>query len=107
MFLFSTFYLTYHFSDTQLHRILVQRTFEGEENQNCYVLAVKLLMTLRPDSPYPLSETKLPFTIQQYWNKLITNFVEKKPLSVKESVLPLLGALLKQVQNEQVCILFN
>ncbi|KAG1310778.1 hypothetical protein G6F64_004314 [Rhizopus arrhizus] len=82
--------------DAQLHHILVQRTFEGEENQNCYVLAVKLLMILRPDSPYPLSETKLPFTIQQYWNKLITNFVEKKPLSVKESVLPLLGALLKQ-----------
>ncbi|CAO3700663.1 unnamed protein product [Rhizopus stolonifer] len=84
-------------SDTQLHHILLQRTFVGEENQNCYVLAVKLLMTLHPTSPYPLSESNLPFTIQQYWNKLMVNFTEKKPLSVKESVLPLLGALLEQV----------
>lgn len=79
----------------RLHHILAQRTFEGEDYQNCYVKAAKLLLTLQPVAPYPASSSK--FTIQQYWYKLVDNIAEKRPLSIKESVLPLLGSLLEQV----------
>ncbi|KAI9246127.1 putative death-receptor fusion protein-domain-containing protein [Sporodiniella umbellata] len=84
-------------SSRNLHRILLNRTFEGEENQNCYVLVVKLLMKLYPTSPYLSCDNDGMFTIQEYWNKLTSIFNEKKPLSVKESALPLLGSLLEQV----------
>lgn len=79
----------------RLHHMLAQRTFEGENYQNCYVKAAKLLLTLQPVAPYPASSSK--FTIQQYWYKLVDNIAEKRPLSIKESVLPLLGSLLEQV----------
>ncbi|RCH98462.1 hypothetical protein CU097_011572 [Rhizopus azygosporus] len=82
---------------TRLHHILAQRTFEGEDYQNCYVNAAKLLLTLQPVTPYPVSNSK--FTIQQYWHKLVDNIAEKRPLSIKESVLPLLGSLLEQIYH--------
>lgn len=37
------------------------------------------------------------FTLQQYWDQLVVQFAEKRALSVTESVLPLLGALLAQI----------
>lgn len=80
----------------QLQSILVQRTFAGEDSLNCYVLTAKLLMSLNSKEPYP-SDTKLPFTLEEYWNQLVVQFSEKRALSVTESVLPLLGALLAQV----------
>jgi hypothetical protein len=75
---------------------LVQRTFAGEDSLNCYVLTAKLLMSLNSKEPYP-SNTELPFTLEEYWNQLVVQFSEKRALSVTESVLPLLGALLAQV----------
>ncbi|KAI9028199.1 putative death-receptor fusion protein-domain-containing protein [Phycomyces nitens] len=89
---------------------LVQMTNGNEENQNCFVLAAKLLMSLFSSSPYPLySNLHLDFTLKQYWDKLNEQFTLKKSTSVTESVLPLLGALLAQnFSNEdwtQKCLL--
>ncbi|CEP08348.1 hypothetical protein [Parasitella parasitica] len=81
--------------------ILVQRTFAGEDNLNCYVATAKLLMSLNSQEPYPSStSTTMPFTLQEYWNQLVVQFSEKRALSVTESVLPLLGALLAQILRQ-------
>lgn len=82
--------------NTQLQSILVQRTFSGEDSLNCYVLTAKLLMALGSSNPYP-SNSQMPFTLEQYWDRLVIQFAEKRALSVTESVLPLLGALLAQI----------
>ncbi|KAL0077011.1 putative death-receptor fusion protein-domain-containing protein [Phycomyces blakesleeanus] len=77
---------------------LVQMTNGNEENQNCFVLAAKLLMSLFSASPYPSNAgLHLGFTLKQYWDKLNEQFTLKKSTSVTESVLPLLGALLAQI----------
>ncbi|OAD04769.1 hypothetical protein MUCCIDRAFT_79865 [Mucor lusitanicus CBS 277.49] len=86
---------------SQLQSILVQRTFAGEDSLNCYVLTAKLLMALNSKEPYPTSSSsKLPFTLEAYWNQLVVHFSEKRALSVTESVLPLLGALLAQILRQ-------
>jgi hypothetical protein len=82
----------------ELQSLLVQRTFSGEDSLNCFVLTAKLLMTLYSNNPYP-TNAKMPFTLEQYWDRLVVQFAEKRALSVTESVLPLLGALLAQVKN--------
>ncbi|CAO3622452.1 unnamed protein product [Mucor fragilis] len=85
----------------QLQSILVQRTFAGEDSLNCYVLTAKLLMALNSKEPYPSSSSsQLPFTLEAYWNQLVVHFSEKRALSVTESVLPLLGALLAQILRQ-------
>ncbi|KAL9548457.1 hypothetical protein MBANPS3_005670 [Mucor bainieri] len=93
----------------QLQSILVQRTFAGEDSLNCYVLTAKLLMALNSQEPYPTTTTTtasasltqhLPFTLEAYWNQLVVHFSEKRALSVTESVLPLLGALLAQILRQ-------
>lgn len=83
----------------QLQSILVQRTFAGEDSLNCYVLTAKLLISLSSKNPYP-TDINLPFTLEQYWDALVVQFKEKRALSVTESVLPLLGALLAQVKKD-------
>jgi hypothetical protein len=83
-------------SINQLQCILVQRTYAGEDSLNCYVLTAKLLMTLSSKNPYP-TNSKMLFTLEQYWDRLVVQFAEKRALSVTESVLPLLGALLAQI----------
>ncbi|KAG1120760.1 hypothetical protein G6F42_012679 [Rhizopus arrhizus] len=89
-------------SDTsQLQSILVQRTFAGEDSLNCYVLTAKLLMSLNSQEPFPCNKAKLPFTLEAYWNQLVVHFSEKRALSVTESVLPLLGALLAQILGQE------
>lgn len=80
----------------ELQSILVQRTYAGEDSLNCFVLTAKLLMTLYSENPYP-TDARTPFTLEEYWNRLVVQFAEKRALSVTESVLPLLGALLAQV----------
>jgi hypothetical protein len=87
---------SHFYSNKQLQCILVQRTFAGENSLNCYVLTAKLLMSLSFKNPYPI-ETDMPFTLEQYWDRLVVQFAEKRALSVTESVLPLLGALLAQI----------
>jgi hypothetical protein len=82
----------------QLQSTLVQRTFAGEDSLNCYVLTAKLLMSLNSKNPYP-TDIKMPFTMEQYWDALVVQFTEKRALSLTESVLPLLGALLAQVRD--------
>ncbi|GAA5795031.1 hypothetical protein HPULCUR_000382 [Helicostylum pulchrum] len=87
--------------NNRLQSLLVQRTFEGEDSLNCYVLTAKLLMALSPKDPYP-SHSGMPFTLQQYWDRLVVQFAEKRALSVTESVLPLLGALLSQILGQDL-----
>lgn len=89
--------------NTRLQCILVQRTFSGEDSLNCYVLTAKLLMALSSSNPYP-TDSDMPFTLEQYWDKLVVQFAEKRALSVTESVLPLLGALLAQILRHSVHI---
>ncbi|KAI9474087.1 MAG: putative death-receptor fusion protein-domain-containing protein [Benjaminiella poitrasii] len=86
----------YHSSVKQLQCLLVERTYGGEDSLNCYVLTAKLLMILNSTDPYPM-DMKMPFSLEQYWNKLVVQFGEKCALSVTESVLPLLSALLAQI----------
>lgn len=56
-------------------------------------------MSLSSQDPYP-TDTKIPFTLEQYWDRLVVQFAEKRALSVTESVLPLLGALLAQILRQ-------
>lgn len=58
-------------------------------------------MALNSKEPYPSSSSsQLPFTLEAYWNQLVVHFSEKRALSVTESVLPLLGALLAQILRQ-------
>lgn len=86
----------------RLQCILVTRTFSGEDSLNCYVLTAKLLMALGSSNPYP-EKSDMPFTLEQYWDRLVVQFAEKRALSVTESVLPLLGALLAQILRNPRC----
>ncbi|KAI8891289.1 hypothetical protein K501DRAFT_235278 [Backusella circina FSU 941] len=83
-----------------LQCILVERTYSGEDNLNCYVLIARLLMTLDSNQPFPTD--KLKFSLTEYWNTLVQQFNEKKSLSVTESVLPLLGALISQLLTNKI-----
>jgi hypothetical protein len=56
-------------------------------------------MILDSNQPYPMD--KLAFSLTDYWNTLVQQFNEKKSLSVTESVLPLLGALISQVKKNR------
>ncbi|KAI7864734.1 putative death-receptor fusion protein-domain-containing protein [Spinellus fusiger] len=77
---------------------LVEMTYGSEVNLHCFVLATKLLMSLYSSSPYPEGvDSNLNFSLEQYWNKLNQQFVQKKSMLVTESVLPLLGSLLAQI----------
>ncbi|KAI7907871.1 putative death-receptor fusion protein-domain-containing protein [Cokeromyces recurvatus] len=83
-------------STKQLQSLLVERTYYGEDSLNCYVLTVKLLMVIKSTDPYP-TDIKMSFTLKQYWDRLVAQFTEKRALSITESVLPLLSALLSQI----------
>lgn len=86
-------------SEDVLRQRLLQKTYEGEQNLNCFVLAAKLLLSLQSND---LSEIlrSVPFTLQEYWNRLVGYFDVKCSQSVIESVLPLLGALTAQVRHD-------
>ncbi|KAI8979250.1 putative death-receptor fusion protein-domain-containing protein [Mycotypha africana] len=79
-----------------LQATLLQRIYSGEDNLNCFVATANLLIYLNSKEPYP-SDMDLPFTLEQYWDRLVEQFESKSALSVTESVLPLLGALLTQI----------
>ncbi|KAI9264395.1 putative death-receptor fusion protein-domain-containing protein [Phascolomyces articulosus] len=76
-----------------LQQQLLIKTFQGESNLNCFVLAAKFLLALKIDF------THVPFTRVEYWSRLVEQFVNSRSQSVTESVLPLLGSLLAQVNK--------
>ncbi|KAG0183361.1 hypothetical protein DFQ28_008852 [Apophysomyces sp. BC1034] len=77
---------------------LVQMTYGAEKHLNCYVLASQFLMSLQASKPYPEdSAARFGFSLEQYWDRLVEQLKERKSLSVTESLLPLLGALLSQI----------
>ncbi|KAI7853486.1 putative death-receptor fusion protein-domain-containing protein [Circinella umbellata] len=77
-----------------LQQQLLIKTFKGESNPNCFVLAAKFLLVLKLDF------THVTFTRVEYWNQLVDQFVSSRSQAVTESVLPLLGSLLSQIIEE-------
>ena len=85
-----------------LQQQLLIKTFQGESNPNCFVLAAKFLLVLKLDFSH------LPFTRVEYWDRLVQQFVSSRSQAVTESVLPLLGSLLSQVRkNSYISIIVN
>ncbi|KAI9479552.1 putative death-receptor fusion protein-domain-containing protein [Zychaea mexicana] len=77
-----------------LQEHLLIKTYKGESNLNCFVLAAKFLLALKIDFD------RVHFTRIEYWNRLVEQFVSSRSQAVTESVLPLLGSLLAQIMDD-------
>ncbi|KAI8146003.1 putative death-receptor fusion protein-domain-containing protein [Fennellomyces sp. T-0311] len=75
----------------ELQQRLLIKTYKGESNLNCFVLAAKFLLALKIDF------SQVPFARDEYWDRLVDQFISSRSQAVTESVLPLLGSLLAQI----------
>lgn len=87
----------FFYSVVALYRRLLIKTFEGEENLNCFVLAARTLLSLKQSESF--QELGLEFSYAEYWNRLLEQFENSRSQSVTEVVLPLLGSLLSKVKE--------
>lgn len=85
------------YSVVALYRRLLIKTFEGEDNLNCFVLAARSLLSLKQSESF--QELGLEFSYAEYWNRLVEQFENSRSQSVTEVVLPLLGSLLSKVNE--------
>lgn len=91
----------FFYSVVALYRRLLIKTFEGEENLNCFVLAARTLLSLKQSESF--QELGLEFSYAEYWNRLLEQFENSRSQSVIEVVLPLLGSLLSKVKRAMGC----
>lgn len=80
---------------SELTQRLVQKTFDGETNLECFVQAVKLLQNVLDSDFWKSSQ----ITPDAYWKRLVHHLTHKHSQSVTECVIPLMGTLLAQVNQ--------
>ncbi|GAB5587982.1 hypothetical protein Unana1_02882 [Umbelopsis nana] len=83
-----------------LRRKLSEMIYEQETHLDCFRNAVLLLTEIDSTRPY-LDNGSMPFSITDFWFRLVHQMQCSKNQSTQEAILPLIGALLTQILHTQ------